>query len=331
MSEHDFLPAGNSDPAALASGVSSSKTPSGLELTAGALLRDARQAQGIHIAALAASLKVPVQKLEALEQDRFDLLLDAVFVRALASSMCRILKLDPEPILQRLPPLNATKVTSQNRGINAPFRSHNGGWSSSLRTQLSKPVIWVGLAFLLGALVLIFLPVVQQGATGRLAGVDISSKTSPLHPFSATVMPVMQPKDASLVVQLNTTGEQSPQSAASEAVPSSAAASMPAAGQPLTSASATVSADNTTNAADTSGNAVATFSAKSESWVKVTDAKGVVVLSRTLQAGESASAIGLLPLNAVIGRANAMQVHVRGQALDLNPLTKNNVARFEVK
>ena len=331
MSEHDFLPAGNPDPAALASGVGSSKTPSGLELTAGALLRDARQAQGIHIAALAASLKVPVQKLEALEQDRFDLLLDAVFVRALASSVCRILKLDPEPILQRLPPLNPTKVTSQNRGINAPFRSHNGGWSSSLRMQLSKPVIWVGLVFLLAALVLILLPVIQQGATGKLAGVEISSKTSPLHPFSATTTPDVPLKDASPVVPLQITGEQSPQSAASEAVPASAAASMPAVAQPLASASATASAENTANATTASANAVATFNAKAESWVKVTDAKGVVVLSRTLQAGESASATGVLPLSAVIGRANAMQVQVRGQALDLSPLTKNNVARFEVK
>ena len=331
MSEHDFLPAGNSDPAVLASGVGS-KIPSGFELTAGALLRDARQAQGIHIAALAASLKVPVQKLEALEQDRFDLLLDAVFVRALASSVCRILKIDPEPILQRLPPLDVAKVTSQNRGINAPFRSHNGGWGSSLRMQLSKPVIWVGLAFLLGALVLIFLPVVQQGATtGRLSGVEISSKTSPLHPFPGATIPDVPPKDASPVVQSNTTGGQSLQSAASEAVPSSAAASMPAVVQPLTSASAVASAENTAHAADTSANSVAIFSATAESWVKVTDAKGVVVLSRTLQAGESASAAGVPPLSAVIGRANAMQVQVRGQVLDLSPLTKNNVARFEVK
>ena len=73
------------------------------QASAGALLRAARETAGLHVAALAVSMKVPVKKLEALEADRFDLLPDAVFVRALASSVCRNLKIDPAPILSRLP------------------------------------------------------------------------------------------------------------------------------------------------------------------------------------------------------------------------------------
>ena len=69
----------------------------------GALLKNARQASGLHIAALAVTLKVPVKKLEALESDRLDLLADAVFVRALAASVCRTLKVDATPILALLP------------------------------------------------------------------------------------------------------------------------------------------------------------------------------------------------------------------------------------
>jgi cytoskeleton protein RodZ len=84
-------------------------------------------------------------------------------------------------------------------------------------------------------------------------------------------------------------------------------------------------------ASDASAAFVAVFSATKASWVKVTDAKGVVVLGRTLQAGESANVSGALPLSAVIGRADAIQVQVRGQAFDVNAVAKNNVARFEVK
>ena len=62
--------------------------------SAGALLRQAREEAGLHVATLAANLKVPVRKLEALEDDRYDLLGDAVFVRGLASSICRTLKVD---------------------------------------------------------------------------------------------------------------------------------------------------------------------------------------------------------------------------------------------
>ena len=76
---------------------------------------------------------------------------------------------------------------------------------------------------------------------------------------------------------------------------------------------------------------IVTFSTKGESWVEVTDAKGTVVLRRTLAAGEVAGASGALPLMAVVGRADATQVQVRGQALDLTTRTRDNVARFEVK
>ena len=51
-------------------------------MTAGGLLKEARQAAGMHIAALAVALKVPVSKLEALEADNFTVLPDTVFVRA---------------------------------------------------------------------------------------------------------------------------------------------------------------------------------------------------------------------------------------------------------
>ena len=52
--------------------------------TAGTLLRAAREKQGLHIAALAAAIKVSPRKLDALENDRWHELPDATFVRALA-------------------------------------------------------------------------------------------------------------------------------------------------------------------------------------------------------------------------------------------------------
>ena len=77
----------------------------------GEMLRAARQAAGVHIEALAVSLKVPISKLEALEADDFDALPDAVFVRALASSICRSLKLDPVPVLALMPQSGAPKLS----------------------------------------------------------------------------------------------------------------------------------------------------------------------------------------------------------------------------
>ena len=52
-------------------------------LTAGAMLRAAREKRGLHIAALATSIKVSPRKLEALEADRYAELPDLTFTRAL--------------------------------------------------------------------------------------------------------------------------------------------------------------------------------------------------------------------------------------------------------
>ena len=50
----------------------------------GALIRAAREKQGLHLAILSVNLKVSVKQLEALEADQFDKLLEPVFARALA-------------------------------------------------------------------------------------------------------------------------------------------------------------------------------------------------------------------------------------------------------
>ncbi|MEI6839447.1 MAG: DUF4115 domain-containing protein, partial [Alcaligenaceae bacterium] len=73
------------------------------------------------------------------------------------------------------------------------------------------------------------------------------------------------------------------------------------------------------------------FKAKSTTWVRVSDAKGSVQFEKTLAAGESAIASGVLPLAIVVGNVAATEMLVRGQAFNLEEVAKNNVARFEVK
>ena len=71
--------------------------------------------------------------------------------------------------------------------------------------------------------------------------------------------------------------------------------------------------------------------ARSESWVQVRDAAGAVALQRNLNAGESVSVAGPTPLAVVIGRADATEVFVDGKRFDLTAVSRENVARFEVK
>ncbi|WP_051675750.1 helix-turn-helix domain-containing protein [Polaromonas glacialis] len=300
------------DEAVLVSGIALNREAAGQPDTAGALLRTARQSQGLDIATLAALLKVPVHKLQALEQDQSALLADPVFARALAASMCRILKLDPAPVLQRLPAIAAFKVTSQNRGINTPFRVRSSSRNAvPFWSHISRPAVLVGLALLLGALVLMFLPSIQKEiARYRQAGQLETVPGQAVESASVTTT----------VITPTSPGNDVPGVSSTLVTP----ADVPAA---ATGPLATVSA----GAEGAAGEPPMTISAKGASKIKVTDASGAVVLDRTLRAGESVSLSGVLPLAVVASRANVIQVQVRGQAFDLASVTKNNIARFEVK
>lgn len=310
---------------------------------AGALLKQAREASGLHIAALAVLLKVPVKKLESLESDRLDLLPDAVFVRALASSVCRTLKIDPSLILARLPQTHAPKLTYQGTGINEPFRSPGDGPGPSVWAQVSRPAVLAGMVLLLGALVLIFLPALKTGING--IGAEIgefksqSSDTEKTRPARATAEEPLKPLVSSGVNVVS-----------SEPV-SVMGTTTAIVGDPLTpktSVTVTVSnplptpASKVVNVVTPTPAFVVTpnplvpddvvvFTAKTESWVEATDSKGQVVLRRILAAGEVVGASGALPLKVIVGRASATQVEIRGKAFDVIAIAKDNVARFEVK
>ena len=316
------------------------------QISAGGLLKQAREAAGLHIAALAVALKVPVKKLEALESDRFDLLPDAVFVRALASSVCRTLKIDAAPVLLQLPQTSSPKLTYQGAGINAPFRAPGDGPGPSIWTQISRPAVLAGLILLMGALVLIFLPALKTGVSEVKS--DLLSGTTDGESVKvaavAAVLPTPFVPDRGRTDAINpSTGDRE---SASEAMTASNALLAPVQPPSAASASSVASTSQTRPSAGVAqpiaapGNpasavitstGIVVFSAKSESWVEVTDSKGQVVLRRILNAGEVVGATGALPLAAIVGRADATSVQVRGKAFDLNAVARDNVARFEVK
>ena len=295
-------------------------------LTAGALLRRAREAAGLHVAALAVSLKVPVRKLEALEEDRWDVLPDAVFVRALACSVCRTLKIDPQPVLDRLPQSAAPRLIHAGEGINTPFRAPSDGAAPTWLNQLSRPTFLAVFALLLGALVLVLLPSMQQEDT-------VAAVTSPapaISPPQAVSFPA--PAVQSPVPGVSAVNVAQPAAAvgpASAPLPTAAASAMTVSTAPAKTAAAVATA---TDEPATSASGVVVFRAKRHpSWVEVTDAKGVVAVRRLLGPGEAAGASGALPLHVVIGRVDATEVQVRGKPFDLRRVSRDNVARFEVK
>src|SRR3954470_8464516 len=125
--------------------------------TAGGMIRTARQAQGIDLASLAAMLKIPLRKLEALEDGRHEDLQGPTFERALAQAACRVLKIDPRPVLALMPQVAGNTLEHVTGGVNKPCRERPGRADLD-GASLLRPVVVLPLLIVLAALALFFLP-----------------------------------------------------------------------------------------------------------------------------------------------------------------------------
>ena len=88
-----------------------------LTTTAGDILRDYRLDQKVSLIDLANVLRVSVIKLEALENNAWDQLHDAMFVRSLSLAVCRQLQTDAAPVLSLLPAHDHSKLGEKNEKL----------------------------------------------------------------------------------------------------------------------------------------------------------------------------------------------------------------------
>lgn len=291
--------------------------------TAGSMLRRARLAQGMHIAVLAASIKVTQRKLELLEADRCDELPDATFARALAQAVCRALKIDPAPVLAKLPHQQESRLEHVSEGLNTPFRERAGRRSlgdvgSWLNVRVLAP-----LALLAAAALVYWLPAGSLGwmQSSRAFDPAVSSDVSAPAAASSEV-PGMPPAVA--VIE-----SADPAPAAAAAASAAALVVTP----PLPAAS--VEAPVALPAADVApqGDAVLTLHARSvATWIELQDATGRLVISRLLKADETVTVDGRKPpFKLKVGNAASTEVQWRGALVDLSAVTRDNVARLELQ
>lgn len=329
--------------------------------SAGALLRAAREARGVHIAALAAAIKVAPRKLDALENDRWHELPDATFTRALAQTVCRALKVDARPVLDLLPPPEPGPLEPVAGGLNAPFSERRSrdepGWGG----LAVKPMVVAAGVLLVAALLLWLLPPTSWLASLRPEPVTVS--VSLPTPAGAASEPASAPAGPASAPGLIVVPAAAPSTAASAAaaVPGGGAAAGPPAGTPgagataplgtapgttpgaIAGAIAGATAVATPTAATTSGSAappgpsaaaasgVLRLRTTEASWVEVRDGAGRTLLSRIVQPGEVIGLDGALPLRLVIGNSAATQLTFRGQAVDLPRRGTEAVSRLELQ
>lgn len=309
--------------------------------SAGEALRVAREAQGLTLEGLAATIKVAPAKLKALEQGAYERLPDANFTRALAMTVCRALKLDPATVLASLPAARPIPLATGKPPLNQPFKESRGGsplFDRHLNLSSFLAPKWLAPAtLLLGAILVYALPdsIVMPEWVTRL--VQVSPRSSPPVVADAASAPELAAPSSVPEPELGLVAEVPPSSVVPAA---STAASMPGvvplvldSAEPGSSAamappSATLVVDPRLAVAPQQALAL---SATDTSWVEVRDASGGKILSRQVEAGESLSLAGTPPLHVRIGNASGVQLNFKGQQVDLAPYTRNNVTRVELK
>lgn len=276
-----------------------------LSPSAGQMLQRARLDAGLSLENVSARLKVSVQRLQAFESDQFEHGQNLQLGRAMVASVARYLGLDAQTILQKLP-----QAMPQVRG--AQSHSAKGGFVQAPRLTMRRgdagtisAVWWVSALCMLAAAALFFYPHLKQ-------------VTSDLAPLWETASSKIFQASPEVVARANSDQP-------NETPP---VASVPTDAQPLLVAQGSSVVANSTSLEAAS--AVILFKARGNTWVEVTDAKGVVLLRRTLVMSESAEVSGALPMSVVVGRADHTDVIVKGQTFALEPYVQENVARFKV-
>ncbi len=321
----------------------------------GDALRRAREAQRISIEVMAANIKVSVAKLDALESGRFNELPDANFTRALAMTLCRVLKLEPAEVLAGLPAARQVAWLSETPSLNQPFKASRSSIHLFDRsvdwTAFLKPT-WLAPAGLLAAAVVLYSVPGSSEWPQRMAGW--------FHPAPAAHVPDAGASDAEAsasspgdeVTPPVPTGlpQDLAQPASEPALPSVVPA-RPTASEPArtdlgakptlkldtsdgTAAAATVPTDPAPPSVApvmSAANSMLSLRANQATWVEIKDAQGNRLLGRLVQRDEAVDMSVPPPLTLRIGNAAGMTLSFKGQVVDLVPYTRNNVARLELK
>ena len=295
--------------------------------SAGRLLQAGRERRGLELDALAQLLKVPVRKLQALEADRFEELPGAAFTRSLAQSYARQVGVDVQEVLALLPQaiVPPQRLEHVSRGLQTPYRegsgAHFGGSGGRGGFEGFRPVHGVALALLALALLLWLLPPLST----LLPSLGLSSRSE----LAAEVAAGSEAAASSTVVVETVHGVPAEQVTTPVPPAASAVPVMPApvaASAPPAAPSAPAPVPATATPAGT-----VVLKTRTASWIEVRDAGNAVLLSRTLQPGETVGLDGAMPMRVRAGVASALELSLRGEPVDLKPYTRGTSATVVLK
>lgn len=291
----------------------------------GVLLRQAREARGLKVEEIAQTLKLGIRQVEAIEADRWETLPGATIVRGFVRNYARLVQIDAAPLMAQLDSVLAKPVDT----LAVPeTRPENVTTSTISGNRRDRTVVFAGLG-LVGLALAAYLLLPNDLSALR------DNTQSLLDSLSRKEAP--KPAETTEAVAAPAAGGAAPTPAAGEPVfPPGATpqqimnpqAVTPAETAPTGPAAAPALPVVPANAAPLAGAPQMRFIFDKDSWLEVRDRDNKVVFSQKLGGGAEQMVSGNGPLSLVIGYAPGVRLFWRGQAVDLAPHTKGDVARL---
>ena len=258
---------------------------------------------------VAQTLKLGARQVEALENGDWQGLPGQTFIRGFVRNYARLLQIDPAPLMDLLDNSLEKQGDSLHVPTSRPMAMPTG------HPRRDRTVVFAGVALVVAALAAYFLlpgdlSALRQQAQGLID--SLARKEPPPAPVIETT-PTPVPATAEPVFPPGATPQQ---------------VMNPQAQAPAEMAPAQLAAPAVPAAVPSGEAAPLRFVFAKESWVEVRDRDNKVVFSQTNPAGIEQSVGGQGPLSLVIGNAAGVTLFWRGQAVDLAPHTKGEVARL---
>jgi len=271
-------------------GMAESQAP----LSVGTTLREARIAQGLSVADVAASIKFAPRQVEALEADDFSHLPELAFVRGFVRSYARLLHIDETPLLNELPLAHQKLSSFQEDLADVPF--------SATQSARRINIVWIAAALGLAAVLAFAVWQTQE------------------KPVPQAALPISVPAElvaVSTVAAVSEVVAASPVAAIAPSVPMPAAV-VKAASAPVVAAPVAVKL--------TQGPIHLVF--EDESWVDIKDKFGKTVFKQVNPPKTEQWVTGRPPFSLVIGNASGVRLYYEGEEVDLDEFTDVEVARL---
>jgi len=283
----------------------------------GAQLKSTREALELSVSEVAHQLKLAPRQVEALEAGRFEALPGGTFVRGMLRNYARLLKLDPEPLLEglagRLEAPDANRLAARYSQP-VPF-SDSARRSTFVYLGLSAAVLTLG-----GGVAYQWYREHKPRTQLAAAPAPARPAAKPATPPAAKPVPKSEPKrleplaQAQVAAKVNVASPPPPPPAIEKVAVEKVAA--------LSATPAPVLDKRT------GGSHRLVIRCQEEAWIEVKDANDRMLVSSLNAAGSERIVRSRGPLTLVIGNAAHVQVIHNDKPVDLAPHTKLSIARF---